>query len=96
MKNATLLNLFAGDLASCPLEEYAGLANGFIEDRQLSVSSELTGFEGNKGRMNGDQAWCTAIGDGSPWFKVLNVVWNLLVLETFARSKIDYWWCAYH
>ncbi|XP_035677232.1 uncharacterized protein LOC118416254 [Branchiostoma floridae] len=54
--------------ASCMLA--LGMANGDIEDSQISASSEVAGYEAYKGRLNGPRAWEANVSDTNQWLQV--------------------------
>ncbi|CAH1265976.1 EDIL3 [Branchiostoma lanceolatum] len=47
-----------------------GMANGHIEDNQISASSDVGGYEAYKGRLNGPRAWQAAMTDTNQWLQV--------------------------
>ncbi|XP_078595284.1 neuropilin-1-like [Branchiostoma floridae x Branchiostoma japonicum] len=54
--------------ASCMLA--LGMANGDIEDSQISASSEVAGYEAYKGRLNGPRAWEANVSNTNQWLQV--------------------------
>ncbi|CAH1265972.1 EDIL3 [Branchiostoma lanceolatum] len=54
--------------SSCTLP--LGMANGHIEDNQISASTEKAGYEAYKGRLNGPRAWQAVMADSNQWLQV--------------------------
>ncbi|XP_078678959.1 lactadherin-like [Branchiostoma floridae x Branchiostoma belcheri] len=47
-----------------------GMANGDIEDNQISASSEKSGYEAYMGRLNGPRAWQPDVANTNQWLQV--------------------------
>ncbi|CAH1265975.1 DCBLD2 [Branchiostoma lanceolatum] len=47
-----------------------GMANGDIEDNQISASTEKAGYEAYKGRINGPRAWQPDVVNTNQWLQV--------------------------
>ncbi|XP_078595287.1 uncharacterized protein LOC144872727 [Branchiostoma floridae x Branchiostoma japonicum] len=54
--------------SSCMLP--LGMENGDIEDSQISASTEKTGYEAYKGRLNGPRAWQADVANTNQWLQV--------------------------
>ncbi|XP_078678958.1 lactadherin-like [Branchiostoma floridae x Branchiostoma belcheri] len=47
-----------------------GMENGYIEDNQISASSERPGYKAYMGRLNGPRAWEANVSDSNQWLQV--------------------------